>query len=69
MDYLKENEQVSITQIVTACVFGLMVCAFCVNASLHSKSPLVAGSWSIVAIATIAAVVYCTRKIGDSLKA
>jgi uncharacterized membrane protein YdcZ (DUF606 family) len=69
MDYLKENHQVAITQIVTVYVFGLMVSALSVDASFHSKSPLVISSWSIVAIATIAAVVYWTRKIGDSLKA
>jgi hypothetical protein len=70
MDYLNESEQISITQIVTAYVFCLMVCALSLlNASLHSKSPLIVGAWSAVAAATIAAVVYCTRRINASLNA
>jgi hypothetical protein len=69
MDYLKESEQVSITQIVTAYVSCLMICTLSVvNATLHSKSPLIVVGWSILAMATIVSVVYGTRKIGNSLK-
>jgi len=69
MDYLNESEQISITQIVTAYVFCLMVCALSLNASLHSKSLLIAGAWTAVAVATIASVVYYARKINASLNA
>jgi hypothetical protein len=69
MDYMKENEQVAITQIATAHVFCLMVAGLSVlNAFLHSNSPFAIGGWSLLAIAAIAGIVHCTRKIGESLK-
>jgi hypothetical protein len=70
MDYMKESAQVSITQIATAYVFCLMVGGLSVlNAFLHANSLLALSVCGIAATAAIAGVVYCTRKIGDSLKA
>jgi hypothetical protein len=70
MDDMKESARVSITQIATAYVFCLMVGGLSVlNAFLHANSLLTISVCSIVAIAAIAGVVYCTRKTGDSRKA
>jgi hypothetical protein len=70
MDYMKESEQVRITQIATAYVFCLIVGGLSVlNAILHSNSLLTIAGCSITALAAIAGIVYCTRKIGNSLKA
>jgi hypothetical protein len=68
MDYMKESEQVSITQITTAYVFCVMVGALSVsNALLHSKSLIDIAGWSVAALAAVAGIVLCTRKIGQSV--
>jgi hypothetical protein len=69
MDYMKESEQVSITQIATAYVFCLVVGGLSVlNAFLHANSLLTIVGCSIVAIASVAGIVSCTQKIAESLK-
>jgi hypothetical protein len=69
MDYMKESGQVAITQIATAYVFCLIVGGLSIlNAFLHANSPLTLAESGIAAVAAIAGIVYCTRKIADSLK-
>ena len=69
MDYMKESSQVAITQIATAYVFCLIVGGLSIlNAFLHTNSPLTLAESGIAALAAVAGIVYCTRKIGDSLK-
>jgi hypothetical protein len=69
MDYLKESDQVAVTQIATAYVFCLFVAGLSVlNAFLHSNSLVIVGGSSIVAIAAVTGIVCLTRRMFASLK-
>jgi hypothetical protein len=69
MDYMKENAQVSITQITTAyvsCVF--IVALSIVNALLHSNSLLIVAGSAVAGIVATAVMLCFIQKLGRSLK-
>ncbi len=69
MDYMKESDQVAITQIATAYVFCLFVAGLSIlNAFLHSNSMVTIAASGIATIAAVIGIAYCTRKMFASLK-
>ncbi len=69
MDYMKESDQVAITEIATAYVFCLFVAGLSIlNAFLHSNSLVIIGGSIVAAIAAVAGIVSLTRKMFASLK-
>ncbi len=69
MDFMKEPNQVSITQIATLYVACLIAGGFSIlNAFLHANSPLYVLGSIVFALAAIAGIVFCTRQIGRTLK-
>lgn len=67
---MNESDQVWITQITTAYVFFLFLGVFSVVSALHNSNSFLTLSGSgVAALAAIAGIVYCTRRIGDSLRA
>lgn len=70
MDYMKENEQVWITQVITAFLFFIIVGVLSVlNIFLHADSLLAIGLCCVAAVVAVAGIIQCTKRIGASLRA
>ncbi len=69
MDYMKESEQVRITQIITGALLCLFAGIFAIVYTISHVGEVVSFVAGIVSIAAIIAAVYYTQKLGDSLQA